>query len=222
MSMKFFNFFILVMLVGLMQVYYMFRAHFSEEKFLKQELMSLEQSHEKLQLENQLVHYHYKEFQQNVASLLPGVIKEQPFNYAVRNIASIVDEPEPMKIESASKLFEKGRELFENKDFEEASLYFKKVSVFYTESVHLPESLFMLAESYYQLRDYERSMDAIEYLMDQFPEHILTGYSLLRMGKIYEKHDRGEDAVLAYGLIRERFQQKELLKQASDLLEGLE
>lgn len=211
----------LIMLVCVLQVYGLFRNHFSEEKFLKRELMSLEKQHEKLQLQSQLVNYHYKEFQQNVASLLPGVIKAQPFNYAVRNIASVVDQPEPMSLESASVLFEQGRSLFEKKDYEEASIYFKKIGVFYSDSVHLPESLFMLAESYYQLRDYERSMDAIEYLMEHFPEHILTGYSLLRLGKMYEKHDRQEDAILAYGLIRERFQQKELVKQAVDLLEGL-
>ena len=79
----------------------------------------------------------------------------------------------------------------------------------------------MLAEAYYQLKDYERSIDAIDYLMQQFPEHVLTGYSLIRLGKIYEIHDRTEDAILAYGLIRERFQQKDLIRQASAMLEGL-
>lgn len=222
MSMRFFNFFILVMLVGVMQIFSVFRAHFSEEKYLRSELGDLKKNFVQLRLENQLVNYHYKEFQQNVAGLLPEAINKQPFNYPLRNIASVVDRAEPLKLESASGLFERGRALYEKKDFEEASVYFKKVSIYYTESVYLPESLFMLAESYYQLQDFERSTDAIEYLVDQFPEHVLTGYSLLRLGKMYEKHDRTQDAIMAYGLIRERFQQKELVDQATTMLEGLE
>lgn len=219
--MKFFNFFMLVMLVGVMQVYHTFRSHFSEERFLKKELARMENNYTQLQLQNQLVNYQYKEFQQNVASLLPAAIQKDSFSYGLRNIASVVDNAEPIKMETATELFEQGRIHFEEKSFEEATVYFKRISVFYTESIHLPESLFMLAEAYYQLKDYERSIDAIDYLMQQFPEHVLTGYSLIRLGKIYEIHDRTEDAILAYGLIRERFQQKDLIRQASAMLEGL-
>lgn len=210
------------MQVGLMQVYYAYKSHYSEEKYLRSELKDLKKAYSNLELEKYFVDYHYKEFQQNVAGLLPDAIKKQPYSYSLRNIASVVDNPAPIKLEDATSLFEQGRKLYNEKEFEMASTYFKKIVNFYTDSVHLPESLFMLSESYYQMADYERATDGVEFLVEQFPEHVLTGYALLRLGKIYEKHDRVEDAIMAYALIRDRFQQKDLVEQATKMLEGLQ
>ena len=47
-----------------------------------------------------------------------------------------------------------------------------------------------------------------------YPESELTGFSLLRLAKIYERRDRIEDAAEIYRSISQNFTQAELKRQA--------
>ncbi|MEC9281120.1 MAG: outer membrane protein assembly factor BamD [Bdellovibrionota bacterium] len=222
MSLRSFNTFILMLLIGLMNVFYIYKDHYSEERFLQEKLNHTNAQLEKERLENYLVNYHYREFQQNVASLIPEAVKSQPYNYSLRNLASIVDSPIPIELESATQLFKKGDRLYKDKKYELAIVEFKKIQNFYTDSVHLPEAVFLLAECQYQLKNFEEAVSSIEFLVSQFPEHILTGYALIRLGRINEKYERTDDAILNYQLVSKRFKQKDLRQQAEKMLEGIE
>ena len=216
-----FNSFILFLLLLFMQVFHSYRNHYNDEKILRRQVGQLQSQLAERHMQTTLLQYQMREFQQQVASLMPAAIEQQAYSYPLRNLASIVDDPEPISLEQASELYAKAEALYREKHYEEAALELKKIKNFYPDSVHLPEAVFLLTECQYQMALYEESIDSIQLLLEQFAEHVLTGYALLRLGRIYEKHERSEDAIMAYKMVAERFPQAELKQQARQLLEGL-
>ena len=55
-----------------------------------------------------------------------------------------------------------------------------------------------------------------------YPESELTGFALLRLGKIYEGRDRIEDAAEIYRSVAFNFTQAELKRQAEASLKAVE
>ena len=59
-------------------------------------------------------------------------------------------------------------------------------------------------------------------MLNLYPESELTGFALLRMGKIYEFQDRREDAIDLYQTILRSFPQRDVAGQASRSLRSVE
>ena len=91
----------------------------------------------------------------------------------------------------------------------------------YPESLHVAEAHFLLAEGQYRLKEYDSSVATIEKMVDLFPENELTGFALLRLGSVFEKQDRLEDASDIYQAVLGNFKQTDLVHQAQASLKAV-
>ena len=191
--------------------------------------MKLENSEELLQevtLQSKLREFEMRELKMAVASQLPSALKSKlnfQENYHMRNLASVVEAPvAELNIDQGSTLFESGKQAFREKKFEGAISKLEKFQAQYTNSSRLPEALFLLSESYFQIGKNESCVRTISSMTEQFPESELTGFALLRLGQIYEAEDRIEDSADIYRLIIQWFENPDLKRQAETALARLE
>ncbi len=166
------------------------------------------------------------DFKGQVAAVLPmQLVKPDAKNlYPLRQLASVVTDQTDLQIERASGLLDRGKEKFRAGEFEESNLIFAQLIEKYPESMHIAEAHFLLAEGQFQSKDYESSIASIEKMIALFPENELTGFALLRLGRIYELQDRLEDASDIYKSVLANFTQPqwvELQKQAKVSLESV-
>ncbi len=142
-------------------------------------------------------------------------IKSVEEGYPLRNIASIAVAPTlEKKLERASSLFEKGKTFFREGKYGHSNKIFLNLIEKYPESIHVVESYFFLIEGKFQSKELEDCVVFIDSLMSKYPESELTGWSLLRLGRIFEIQERFEDSVDVYQTIIGTYQDKELKKQA--------
>lgn len=151
---------------------------------------------------------------QNLPSLLKG-LPENSKTYQMRTIASVVNSSsKTLKIERASSLLERAKEEFRAHNFRESNSRLESLLKSFPDSIHGPEARFLLVEGYFQSNDYEACIEVVEQMIRLYPESELTGFSLLRLAKIYERRDRIEDAAGIYRSISQNFTQAELKRQA--------
>ncbi len=151
---------------------------------------------------------------QNLPSLLKG-LPENSKTYQMRTIASVVNSSsKTLKIERASSLLERAKEEFRAHNFRESNSRLESLLKSFPDSIHGPEARFLLVEGYFQSNDYEACIEVVEQMIRLYPESELTGFSLLRLAKIYERRDRIEDAAEIYRSISQNFTQAELKRQA--------
>lgn len=88
-------------------------------------------------------------------------------------------------------------------------------------SIVLPEIYFFLNESYFLTQQFEKSIDTIEKMLSLFPEHIMTGYAMIRLAQVSEKTDQSEEAVSVYNIILNHFNDPKLVSEVSRLKEKI-
>ena len=208
----------------LSQVYSRVRLHFSGAREYKAEVEKLNVQLERQQLKNELMAYQLKDFQQSVAQALPeikGETEEQ--KYLLRNVASVVSEGQSaLEIDLSPSILSQGKLEFRAKNYAQAIQYFEKVVEKFPASVHVVESLFLTAESYFLMGQYPACLNVVEIMMEQFPENDLTGFILMRMAQIYNMRGETEQAIEVYRTIVRQFQHQGLKAQASAALKELE
>ncbi len=218
-------FFLLLILVGNLEIYRHFQYYFSGADQLKTQVTVLKDKLRHQELNTFLVRYQFDEFKQDVAVNLPLLsekFKSSEEGYTARNIASLVTVPtEFQKIETSASLFEKGKKLFRDKEFEKSNKVFRHILQKYPESIHSIEAQFFLVEGLFQNNEYEECLATIETMMTHFPENELTGFSLLRLGKVFEIQERFEDAVEVYKTVIHNYQNNELKAQAAVFLRAI-
>lgn len=199
------------------------RAHFNSGSGLEKHIAILEEKKHQAEFRQQLAQAELSDFKAQVATLLPEAIKTKSIEegYPLRQLASVVSKGEPITFERASSLFEKAKNQFREKNFEDANVLFNEVIERYPESIHVIESHFLLVEGYYQLREDEKAVDIVETMISLFPESELTGFALMRLGKIFEKQDRLEDAAEIYRSVLANFNQPEIVTQATNALKAV-
>ncbi len=218
--------FVLILSLILMQLYSYYRYEFSGLQWCEHGNHMLKQEIEKQKLEKELVYYEASKFKQIVASLIPQVNQEEMTfenQYQLRNLASLsavrlLDEP---LIDFSESLFEKGKELFRNKKYREASGVFNQMTKEFPFSLHLIESYFLLAESQYILGKHVDCLNSINTMLSLFPESELTGHILFRMGEIFESQQRLFDAAHVYRSIYDSYKNIEVRNLAQDKLAQL-
>lgn len=197
-----------------------------DELVAKVEHLEDEVDHERLKA--RLVAHQLAEYQQQVATLIPGAESsssgDAKKSYQLRVLASVVTQPDTDKLglERAASAFERAKREFRAENFEKAKAQFKTLIETYPDSVYIPEAHFLLAESQYQAGDYENCIDTVESMVSLFPESDLTGFALLRLGKIYEVQDRIEDAAEIYKTVKNSYQDSQLKGQANVSLKAVE
>lgn len=200
------------------------RERLSPARVLSVKLERAEQAREEAEFKAQIAAHQLADYQQHVATLLPGAIekaKDPVEAYPLRQLASLVTTSDALPIERASGHFEKCKRAFRDQLFEEASRGLKDLLEKYPESIHAVEAHFLLAETQYQMKDFEQSLSTIDTMIGQYPESELTGFALLRLGRIFEMQDRLEDAADVYRSVLGNFKQPELVKQAQSSLKAV-
>jgi TolA-binding protein len=190
------------------------RLHLSEKRLAEsqfRERLALEENQETREV-----------IAQNIPQLLNGV-PENSRNYQLRTIASVVNSvPKALKIERASSLLEQAKAEFRERKYLESNTKLETLLKSYPDSIHGPEARFLLVEGYFQANDFEACIEVIEQMIRLYPESELTGFSLLRLAKIYERRDRIEDAAEIYRSISQNFSQLELKRQAEISLRAVD
>lgn len=96
---------------------------------------------------------------------------------------------------------------------------FRKLIKHRPDSIHIPESYFLLVEGLYQTREFEECIEWIDKMLVLFPEDELVGFALLRLGQLFTFQDRFEDAVDVYKTVIHTYSKNDVLvKQAKIFL----
>lgn len=218
---------ILVMLLGWMQFYFKVRETFNGLSEYKEEIVKLKAGNEQERLEMALAQEQFLEFRQNVAALMPDVLKEKGLGtegYPYRNLASTISRSEGNQVREviAKTLFERGKEYFRTKEYAKAKSIFKQVISKYSYTPYVTESYFLLAESHFQEGELEECTAVVQQMVELFPSHELTGFALIRLGRIYEMQNRNGEAIDIYKTVLRSYPQRDVASQAKASLKGVE
>ncbi|MCB0385378.1 MAG: tetratricopeptide repeat protein [Bdellovibrionales bacterium] len=227
MSNQVFLLFISVLLSGVIWSYGAFQSHFSEAHIYKEQVEILRQAVEREQLKTLLASEKMAEFRQQVATVLPEFLKTKgkgEKGYPIRQLASVTHSADADKIREhiSGVLFERAKDKFRTGNFEKANLLFLKIIEEYSFSVHVAESYFLLAEGQFQLGQLEKCVKTVERMVDLFPGNELTGFALLRMGRIFEIQRRPEEALEIYKTVLRSFPQRGVASQAARSLRSVD
>lgn len=215
--------FCLLLTAGWAFFYGQAKAYYTKPDQYLVKIEKLKQQLGKEKLRSVLVQYEFEGFRQHVATLLPGVIQEKgngEASYPYRSLASVVQktEVEALLVLSAKQIFSKAKSDFREKRYQEALIGFDKVIRDHSYSAHVPESLFLKLESHFQLREFSKALKAYEALLQLYPADELTGYAMIRVGKIYEYENRFDDAIQVYRNVLLVFPQREVASLAREQL----
>lgn len=187
-------------------------AHY--QKLLKQQ-----------ELKTALAEIQMSEFRERVATLMPGKIPQNTEkHYPLRMLASSVRKNNPylMNLVTAKNLMEKGKRDFRNGEFGKAAQSFKTVISHYSYSPDVVEAYFLYSEGLYQTRNFELCAQTIQTMIELFPDSELTGFAMLRLGRIFEAQKRSSEALDIYKTVVRSFPQRDLASQAVNSIRLLE
>ncbi len=215
--------FMLILLSGFIGLNGYVRSAFTPVDSLNKQIASLKEQAREAKFKQLLAQDSLRDFQAQVATVLPSAIEGKSIEeaYPLRQLASVVSKGDALNIERASSAFEKAKRQFRDKHFEDSEALLGDLIERHPESTHVIEAHFLLAESQYQMGENEKAVGTIETMISLFPESELTGFSLLRLGKIFEKQDRLEDAADIYKAVLKNFPQAEIARQAETSLKSV-
>lgn len=220
--------FSLILFSSLVALHALFQSRLNPTERLEARLRHVEHQRGEAEFRAQLASHRLADYQQEVATILPEALKnkagDEAFSYPLRQLASVVGatNQEVLVIERASSLFEKAKAAFREQQYEDSNAVLQDLIAHYPESMHVIEAHFLLAEGQYKLKEKEASVGTIERMIVLFPESELTGFALLRLGRIFETEERLEDAADMYRAVLANFQEPELRRQASLSLKAVQ
>jgi TolA-binding protein len=220
-------YFVLLLIGGWSWLYFKFYGHFNDPSHYLKKIETLKADVIQRDFQNQLIYAQAEAFKLEVSSLLPEVLKEKPNNeknYPLRSLASLVNvhNKDQLMDSKMRREFIAAKDIFNKKDFKVASQALKSFISQNPFSIKISEAYFLLNECYFQLSDFENSLLIVEKMIELFPGDELTGYAMIRMGKIYEIQDRPEEAVDIYQTVLQSFPDRGLATQAQLSLSSVE
>lgn len=203
------------------------REYFSPVGHYVEKVSQLETKVKEERFKHLLTSYEFQDFRAHVGTLIPSAIKEKKSgeaSYPLRTLASVVQKAgnEKLMLAKAKSIFEEGKVLFREQKYELATERFNEVIRSHPYSVHVPETLFLLVESHFTMRNYDQCIQYVNKMLDIYPESELTGYALLRLGKIYELQDRHSEAIEIYKTVLKSFPDRGIASLASSSLRAVE
>ncbi|MGE0634554.1 MAG: tol-pal system YbgF family protein [Pseudobdellovibrionaceae bacterium] len=218
-STSLFLIFTLALCSGLMQSFALFRDYFDGARAYQHQVEGLKNEIGKLDLQLALKGNELSDFKQEVARVLPSVSPQSSeAANQVRFVASVAAVPsKSLEFDWSKAAFEEGKALFREKKYEKAALSLKKSINLNPSAKHLTECYFLQAESYFLAGRSSDFLEVVDQMVVQFPDHELTGFILLRMGQIFSKQNRPDEAREVYETVIRSFHAPELKTQASTL-----
>lgn len=210
-----------ILTAGILWSYSEFIKYFNNGDDLRLKISQLSRSLELSQIQNALLDYQLKDLQQTSLSLIPEIKVNQ--NWALLNLQTSLRSPASLpKLDLSAGLFSQAQTAFQNQKFQDAVEIFIKLKESYPLSKHLVETHFYLAESYFKLNNFKACSEVVDTMVEQFPNHVLTGFILLRLGQISEITNQPDVAREIYETVFEQFNVPDLKKQANTLLSNLD
>lgn len=215
------------MTVGWMQLYASVREAYNGKDELEETVHRLRQEAKEQRVKFALEREQFLEFRQNVAALMPNILKEKGMGeegYPYRSLASLSSrgQNDPVRGAISKTLFERGKENFNRKEYAKATKIFRQIIDRYGYSPYAIESYFLLSESHFRANEYEECTKVIMQMIELFPNHELTGFAMIRLGRIFEAQNRNEEAVDMYKTVLRSFPQRDVASQAKSSLRGLD
>lgn len=224
------NLLFLVFIVGLAgiygQVFSYFKYHYSGIEEMKADQARLQRQVQ----EKEVISAWYKsqliDFQNQVVSFFPDMkIKDAEADYFGRNIASVsaaTVDSHKLDLPFAFEIMKQAKDEFKNKKYDESVKLLTTTIDRYPLSPYVVEAHFLLAESYYLQKNYSKSLDVIRTMMKVYPDNVLTGFIMLRMGQILNNRQESEQAKVVFETVLSNFDNIDLKKQTQKLISGLE
>ncbi len=214
--------FSLGLMIFLFVAFTSFKNHFSGLRETKEMLTHTQTLLEQEKIKSSIAYYELENMRQNVAMVLPKSTISK--DYPVRMLASVSRDSlkKPLEGFSSTAAFNNAKKQFRDKNYKKSNALFADIIRTYKYSIHLPEAYFLLVEGLYQVSDYEKCLKELNVMIDQFPENELTGFGMIRMGQIFEKRERLDEAKSIYTSVLHSFENKELKKQAQFLLDKID
>jgi TolA-binding protein len=78
----------------------------------------------------------------------------------------------------------------------------------------------LLNESFFSLNRWEEVIKTTEKMVEIFPDNEMTGFALLRSGKVYEMQDKPSQALEIYKTVLRVFPSRDLASQAKISIEA--
>jgi TolA-binding protein len=219
--------YILVLTLGVSHFYAEVREFYTPVKEYKQKISHLNKKVKQERFKHMLTTYEFADFRAHVATLLPNAIQESgpgEKSYPLRTLASVTQKTvnENLAVQRAKNLFDEGKRFFRDNKFTDAVRALTLLVNKHTYSVHIPEAMFLLVESHYLLNEFDDSVYFANKMIDLFPENELTGYAMVRLGKIYVNKERYEEAIDIFQTVLKSFPQRDVANVARQSLRAVE
>lgn len=196
--------------------------YFSDEKLVKMELHRIEKSLEQKEFEKQVVASQYDMFKIQTMAMLDGNESIKRSGLVYQNLKSALRAPASIKpLDMTDLRVEELRTAFREKNYSKSISLGEGLMKQKSLLVVKPEVLFFLSESYFLTQQYENAISRINELVRLYPEHIMTGYALLRLAQVSEKAEQTNEAEAIYKVIISQFSDKNLEKEAKRALASL-
>ena len=218
---------IVMLTAGWMRVYFGARELFNGNGDLKAEISHLQNLTEEMKTATAVEREQFTEFRQNVATLMPNVLKENGIGlegYPIRSLASTISRSESQMVREtiAKTLFQRGKEYFRKGEYAKAKGLFHQIIDRFGFTPFVAESYFLLAESHFQQNELEACTGIVQQMVELFPQHELTGFALIRLGRVYQLENRNEEAIDIYKTVLRSYPQRDVASQAKASLKGID
>ena len=216
-----------ILLVGWISMLGIFREHFSKNDVEKERIPILQSELERERLRSEVLKEQFLDFKVHVANILPQALdqyEKDERGFPLRSLASLTQKPRVDKLSEAFSLapFERARHEFSQNHFEEAAQLLQKYIREYPYSVKLPESYFLLMESYYQSKNFSECTKTVDLMVRHFPENEMTGFALVRLAKMMEEQGRAREAMEVYRTVLKSFPYRDVASTAAESLRRIE
>ena len=120
-----------------------------------------------------------------------------------------------------NRLLQKGKTWYERENFEKANPVFENLVTHYSYKVEVDEAFFLLAKGYFQVKDYIRSEETVNRLLNLGRGSKWEGYALLVLAEIQK--ERGEDSksLKTYNAILDNYSDPALQEETENILLNL-
>ena len=199
---------ILILQVFWACVFIVFVKHFDGAEFEKLHVAYLEKQ---LHQNNRVLarmEMNFSEYKDAIAMAGVKIKDNTKWNDPKRVIASVMAEPEFKSIpqmEPGTLIFNKARKLYVAGDYKRTAEILGEFVQNYADYPNLPEAYFLLGESDFYTGQLEQSVKSIDALVTHFPETEFAGYGLVRLGHIFEKQERPEEAEEMYNVVIDNY-----------------
>lgn len=215
--------FCLLLILGLTIVYFKSENYFEKQQLLADMPKDTSELLEKKEFELRVVRAKMDEVKSETLAVLEKEGAIPANSIALQNLRSQLRSPASLPPIDMSLLeAERIKKAFRAKDYFEVTELAEDFLEKNSQSVMVPEVTFFASESYYLNRQFDKAITSIEKMTSLFPDHIMTGYALLRLGQISEKADQNAEAISIYKIIKTQFKDKALAAEAEQRITRLE